>query len=236
MRLLRDLLISVLPPRAGTNTPRIEAGSARSVFDQVYRERRWGRKLSRRYFSGQGSHDPAVVKPYVAAVRQFLSTLQERPDVVDLGCGDFNVGRGLRDVCAQYTACDVVPDLIAYNKKAFAADRVEFRCLDMIAEPLPRGDVAFLRQVLQHLTNEQIARVLPKLAQYRYLILTEHVPSAAQFLPNADHIAGSGTRLTQNSGVVIEAAPFEFPYRSKQEICSVEKYGGLIKTIVYQIS
>ena len=236
MRLFRDLLISVLPPRAETNTARFEAGSARSVFDQVYRERRWGRMLSRRYFSGQGSHDPAVVKPYVAAVRQFLSTLQARPDVVDLGCGDFNVGRRLRDVCGQYIACDVVPDLIAYNKTAFAADRVEFRCVDMIADPLPRGDVAFLRQVLQHLTNEQIARVLPKLAQYQYLILTEHVPSAAQFSPNADHVAGSGTRLTETSGVVIEAAPFEFPYRSKQEICSVEKYGGLIKTIVYQIS
>jgi SAM-dependent methyltransferase len=236
MRFLRDLLISVLPPRATTAMPQHEAGSAPAVFDRVYRERRWGRQLSRRYFSGLGSHDPEIVKPYVAAVRQFLATLDTRPDVVDLGCGDFNVGRQLRDACGQYIACDVVADLIAYNRTAFAAANVEFRCLDMIAEGLPGGDVAFLRQVLQHLTNAQIAKVLPKLAQYRYLVLTEHVPVDAQFAPNAEHVAGSGTRLTQNSGVVIDAAPFLFPYRSKREICSVEKYGGLVKTIVYRIS
>lgn len=235
MRFLRDLLMSVLPPQAGTTLPQ-EAGSARAVFDHVYRERRWGRRLSRRYFSGLGSHDPEIVKPYVATVRQFLATLDSRPDVVDLGCGDFNVGRQLRDACGRYTACDVVPDLIAYNKTAFAAENVDFRCLDMIAEALPGGDVVFLRQVLQHLTNEQIAKVLPKLSQYRHLVLTEHVPTAAHFLPNADHIAGSGTRLTQNSGVVIDAAPFRFAHRSKRDICSVEKYGGLIKTTVYRIS
>jgi hypothetical protein len=48
---------------------------------------------------------------------------------------------------------------------------------------LPDGDIVFLRQVLQHLNNSQISRVVQKLYRYKFLVLTEHVPANPAFTP-----------------------------------------------------
>jgi hypothetical protein len=80
---------------------------------------------------------------------------------VDLGCGDFNVGSQLRPYCSEYVACDIVQSLIERNKLKFADRGVEFRALDMASDPLPAGDVVFIRQVLQHMSNAQILALLP---------------------------------------------------------------------------
>ena len=80
---------------------------------------------------------------------------------MSLGCGDFNVGAQLRDLCGAYIACDIVELLIAYNRERFAELGVDFRRLDIIDKPIPEGDVIILRQVLQHLSNSQIATALP---------------------------------------------------------------------------
>lgn len=93
----------------------------------------------------------------------FLNALG-KPDVVDLGCGDFKVGSQLRPWCGRYTACDVVPDLIAFNRTAFTQLDVDFRVLDMVEDPLPAGDVVFVRQVLQHLSNAAISKAIAKIA------------------------------------------------------------------------
>src|SRR5437762_8509556 len=96
------------------------------VFGHVYRRNRWGRQHGERFFSGPGSHDPEIVDPYVTAVGAFLDGFSTPPDVVDLGCGDFNVGRRIRDRCGAYIACDVVDALIRHNTRRFASLNVEF--------------------------------------------------------------------------------------------------------------
>lgn len=212
-----------------------ESEDPSELFSRVYRSAGWGRAGRQRFFSGPGSHDTAVVNPYVAAVRDFLERLPRPPNVVDLGCGDFNVGSRIRDKCGTYVACDVVEDLIRRNQRAFAAMDVRFLCLDIVDDPLPKGDVAFLRQVLQHLSNAQIERIVFKLGGYRYLVVTEHLPVGPEFKPNADHQAGSGIRVSRNSGVVLTAAPFKLVARDQAELCRVEKYGGVISTVVYEL-
>ena len=68
--------------------------STQEVFSKIYREGAWGAsdKEGQTFYSGSGSHDSAIVSEYVASVNAFLKTLPEKPDVVDLGCGDFAVG------------------------------------------------------------------------------------------------------------------------------------------------
>jgi hypothetical protein len=68
------------------------------------------------FHSGDGSHEPSVVEPYVAALRRYLAEVPEPVNLVVPGCGDFNVGRRLIDVANQTVACDIVPDLIARNR------------------------------------------------------------------------------------------------------------------------
>jgi hypothetical protein len=207
------------------------------VFSTIYRERLWRDPTGQaEFFSGTGSHEPGIVEPYVAAVSDFLERLPVVPNAVDLGCGDFNVGRRLRPLCGRYVACDVVPDLIARNSRAFAALDVEFRQLDIAADPLPGADIAFLRQVLQHLGNDQVAAVVAKLHNYRYVVLTEHLPTAPGFAPNLAKPAGPGTRLARSSGLVLTESPFNLRARDAKIICSIEHGGGLIQTIAYTLS
>ena len=135
-----------------------EGRPVEEIFSAIYRERKWGTKSDSDFSSGSGSHIQSVVSSYVNAVRGFLESLPCPPSVVDLGCGDFNVGKQLRPYCGRYIACDVVPALIQRNKDQFVDMQVDFRCIDIIEDDLPEGDIVFLRQILQHLNNAQILK------------------------------------------------------------------------------
>ncbi|MFO1133136.1 MAG: glycosyltransferase family 2 protein [Hyphomicrobiales bacterium] len=214
-----------------------EGASAGEIFSEIYRRKDWGEAddPTTPFYSGPGSRESAVVSGYVTAVADFLRSLG-KPDVVDLGCGDFKVGAQIRPWCGRYVACDVVPDLIAFNRNAYSHLDVDFRVLDMAEDALPEGDVVFVRQVLQHLGNAAIARAVAKIAvRYKYLVLTEHVPEAADFAPNVDIVTGAGTRLQLGSGVVLTRAPFNLAAASERIICESPQLGGVIRTTVYTL-
>lgn len=208
---------------------RYRTGSLEEMFGAIYRDGIWGSADD--FMSGSGSHDARIVQPYVAAVRGFAERSDPPLTAVDLGCGDFAVGRQLVSAFAHYHACDVVPALIARNRAKFADPRVTFAQVDMVEDKLPDGDVVMVRQVLQHLSNAQIAQVLPKLNRFRYLIVTEHVP-ASTFTPNFDKAAGPHTRLAQGSGVVLDRAPFDLR-REKQVLARVEEGAAVIETTLW---
>ena len=212
---------------------------AEEIFSAIYREQKWGAQPDSDFSSGSGSHIQSVVSPYVNAVRQFLESLPCPPSVVDLGCGDFNVGKQLLPYCGRYIACDVVPFLIQQNKGMFAGTKVDFRCVDIIEDDLPDGDIVFLRQVLQHLNNAQILKVVPKLYRYKFLVLTEHVPRNLGFAPNRDKATGARIRLPQGSGVVLTKPPFLLTAKSESVICttnqSLDEYPGLMRTTLFEL-
>lgn len=208
--------------------------SATEVFSAIYKDKKWGGKESD-FYSGIGSHDPKIVAPYVQALTNFISGLHRKPDMVDLGCGDFHVGSQIRDICEKYVACDIVHDLIQRNKKVFSGRNVDFRVLNIMDDPLPEGDVACIRQVLQHLDNHQIGRVVPKLSQYAYIVLTEHLPRIREFQPNRDKPIGPGIRNAYDSGIVLTAPPFMLKPLSEKLLCSVKDDSGIIATIAYQM-
>ena len=201
------------------------------IFTTVYRKKLWGGRFSFGAYSGSGSRNPSVVAPYVEASRKFLLDLRH-PSVVDLGCGDFYVGSQLIDCCAQYVACDVVGFVIAQNRRKYPA--VEFRVLDAVTDDLPSGDVVLIRQVLQHLSNQQVSKILSKLNQYRYAIITEHIPGFADFVPNLDKIAGADHRVKFGSGLVLTEPPFNLKAKRTQVLCEVSEFGGLIRTILFE--
>ncbi len=201
----------------------------RDAMAQIYEQGLWGRDDSG-FYSGEGSHHPDLVDPYVKVVSEFLQSLDEPPVVVDLGCGDFNVGNQLLPFTKQYIAVDIVDDLIAYNKTQFQADNLEFHCMDIASDDLPQGEVAILRQVLQHLSNKEIQLILPKLKQYKYVILTEHIPEG-DFIPNLEIISGQGTRLKQGSGVDVMAEPFDIDFQISP-ILKIKDMTGKINTFL----
>jgi hypothetical protein len=207
--------------------------SIAEAFGAVYREHHWGGE-DQPFYSGSGSHMPSIVTPYVTAVRAFLARFEHPPQVVDLGCGDFNVGAQIRDQCSTYIACDVVPELIDFNRTRYADRDVDFRAHDLTAAPVPPCDVVFIRQVLQHLSNADIIRGLQNLqGRCRYLVVSEHIPATTDFPANQDKPSGASIRLDFGSGVVLTAPPFNLQPVTAECLCEVAEYDGVVRTIAY---
>jgi len=74
--------------------------------------------------------------------------------------------------------------------------------------------------VLQHISNFEIESIVNKLANYKHIILTEHLPEG-EFIPNKNIISGQGNRLKVKSGVNILAPPFNFKVRDEKQLSAV---------------
>jgi hypothetical protein len=212
--------------------------STREIFIKIYEEGAWGksRDPQQKFCSGSGSHHAYIVDGYVRSVKKFLSSFEVKPNVVDLGCGDFYVGSQVRHLCNEYIACDIVPQVIEFNRSRYVNQNVDFRVLDFTRDELPSGDAVFLRQVLQHLSNEEIQKAIPQIvSKYRYLVLTEHIPSSNPFAHNIDKPVGPGTRVSLHSGVVLTSPPFNLRVKEDDCVWEVAEFGGLVRTNLYRI-
>lgn len=205
------------------------------AFLEVYQSGEWGRKKGEEFCSGAGSHDPVVVNCYIRGVGTFLEALGAKPDVVDFGCGDFNIGSKIRPLCGRYIACDIVPELIEHNKRRFAGLDVDFRVLNAFEEEMPEGEVLFVRQVLQHMSNADVQRLLPKFKRFKYIVFTDHRPIINQYQPNLDSETGAFTRLKKLSALSLTTHPFYLEPRHSYTIAAVISEGGLIETTVFQM-
>ena len=207
----------------------------KAVMQQIYDLKLWGGK-NFDFYSGEGSHRTEIVQPYLDTIIYFLSSHNNALTICDLGCGDFNIGKHLVDYTKKYVAVDIVDELIERNKTKFKANNLDFFCLDIAQDDLPKADCIILRQVLQHLSNEEITSIIKKLTNYKYIILTEHLP-LGDFEPNKDKIASQGIRLKQNSGVDLSVDPFNLKFVEEKKLVEIvlEKNKGIIKTILYTL-
>ncbi|WP_375238646.1 methyltransferase [Aurantibacter sp.] len=205
------------------------------AMEQVYNLNLWGNNNTV-FYSGDGSHNPEIVNPYIEVVTSFLKSFKNSLIVCDLGCGDFNIGKQLVEYTKSYIAVDIVPSLITYNKETFKAENLEFNCLDIAVDNLPSGDCVLIRQVLQHLSNAEVKNVASKLSNFKYVILTEHLPSS-NFEPNKDIISGQGIRLKKQSGVDLLVPPFNFRVKAEKQLLSIplKNNKGIIATSLYEV-
>ena len=207
----------------------------KAAMEQVYAQKLWGNNETN-FYSGEGSHHPKIVNPYITAITTFLTSFEKPLVVCDLGCGDFNVGKEFVKHTEKYIAIDIVADLITYNKSIFKAENLEFHCLDIATDILPSGDCALVRQVLQHLSNAEIESIVKKLANFNYVILTEHLPEG-DFIPNKDIVSGQGIRRKKQSGVDLLASPFNFKVQEKKQLIAITlpNSRGVIVTTLYTV-
>ena len=182
-----------------------ERAVRRQAFQDVYKNNLWGSDGNSKYFSGAGSRGEAA-ETYVNRMAELLSRHSVEIGcpitVVDLGCGDFQIGRALTATLPNliYLGCDIVPEVIAYNTKMYTNSRIEFRQLDIVADSLPEADVYLVRQVLQHLSNAEIMHFLENV-HCKYLYVTEGHPAVRIGPANPDHVAGASVRFDYCSGV-----------------------------------
>ena len=207
----------------------------KDAMEQIYEMNLWGSDSSK-FYSGTGSHRPEIVIPYIKALTSFLTSFTTPLILCDLGCGDFNIGKQLVQYTRKYIAVDIVADLIAYNKEKFRQENLEFYCLDIATDDLPSGECALIRQVLQHLSNDGVQHIVRKLANFKYVVVTEHLPEG-DFIPNKEIISGQWIRLNKHSGVNFLAPPFNFELIDEKRLASItlNEGKGVIVTNLYRV-
>jgi hypothetical protein len=216
---LVQILKGVLPPplflklKIARDEARLELHKAitkfrsnNQIFSRIYQRNEWGGSTGE-FYSGPGSYE-APVEEYAALVRKFIRE-NEIDSIVDLGCGDFSVGRRIVSSGLRYVGVDVVKPLVDRNNQMFRSYDISFECLDIAKDDLPDGKLCTIRQVFQHLSNANIKAVLPKLEKYRFVLVTEHHPSDTDFeTANKDIPTGSAIRADWKSGVCLDQPPF----------------------------
>jgi hypothetical protein len=81
--------------RIARNRRKNQTKTTAEVFSAIYQSGEWG-KSAEQYDSGAGSSEDRFIAPYCTLIQDFVAGL-DRDDltIVDLGCGDFRVGRSV---------------------------------------------------------------------------------------------------------------------------------------------
>ncbi len=214
---LRAPLISAYVKRTRRRTAR---QPVEEVFAEIYRRDSWGRNSGNGdgYFSGPGSSEAAAA-PYVGLVRRLVEEHSVKR-IVDVGCGDFQVGAELRFPGVTYIGVDIVPALINRNQKLYSEPDIQFERVNVIEEAPPRGDLCLVRQVFQHLSNEQITSALKNLDGFPRMVVTEHLPAPERWhAANLDKPHGPDIRVFDGSAVILDQPPFSM--RSVRKVLEV---------------
>ena len=141
--------------------------SLSKIFQSIYANKEWGdaKKLGyiqndNIFFSGTGSYTSAS-SDYVNFIVNYIID-NKINKVVDLGCGDFNIGKQivehLPDI--KYIGVDIFQDIIDYNNKYLSNDNVSCMMVNTIEDLVPIGDLLLVREVFQHLSNESISKII----------------------------------------------------------------------------
>lgn len=170
------------------------------IFTRIYATHTW---QSLETVSGPGSTLRVTQR-----MRQELSALIRRfkiASIADAPCGDCNWIRHVDIGGCKYIGIDIVKELIEKNKKTFGGTK-EFMHLNLIENIIPQVDMIICRDMLAHLTYEQIFNVLRNFKQSgsKYLLATTNFITKT----NVD---------MQNTGecrylyLNLELPPFNFP-------------------------
>jgi SAM-dependent methyltransferase len=214
---------------AAQNQQRFAEKTVAETFSEIYEQNIWGGAKGE-FYSGDGSTE-RYSEIYAEQIQKFFADNRIKT-VVDLGCGDFRVASKFVTPDFNYVGVDVVPKLIAHLNETKGGANVEFRCLNIIEDKLPTGDACLIREVLQHLSNAEISKVLDNCLDYKFVVVTECYPNETRPLtPNLDIPHGPDMRLHFDSAVCLNEPPFN--RKNIELILDVEaKEGHRIKTFV----
>jgi SAM-dependent methyltransferase len=124
--------------------PKYRFLSRREVFADIHTRGIWRNSETH---SGDSSTLARTEK-----IRAALPALFEKYSIesmLDIPCGDFNWMPSLERLPNAFIAADIVPEIVEENRMKHPG--IDFRVLDICADPLPVTDLVFCRDCLVHL-------------------------------------------------------------------------------------
>jgi SAM-dependent methyltransferase len=134
------------------------------IFDEHYKSNLW-------IGGGSGSGStPEITAEYRDFLAAFLRDYKIK-SVVDLGCGDWQFSKLIDWSGIDYTGIDVSGVVLA-NTKKYARPGVRFMQADGSRQELPQADLLIAKDVLQHWSNADVSKLIPKLTKFKYALIT----------------------------------------------------------------
>lgn len=141
----------------------------RDIFTNIYHSNYWNDKQS---VSGAGSNLEATEAIRLALPPLFAELGVET--MIDIPCGDFYWFKEMELPGIQYIGADIVPELVAHCKEKYGDNSHTFLVTDATKRVLPQVDLIFCRDMLGHLTNDDVRKTLKnfRASGSRYLMAT----------------------------------------------------------------
>jgi len=159
------------------------------VFSTIYETAEWGTNEDGKGYSGEGS----LVKnalPYIKFLKDFIVENKIK-SVVDLGCGDWTFTKTIDWSGVDYTGIDVVPSVLQNNKRLYSKPNVRFICADATKVKIPKADLLICKEVLQHLSDQDVKAILKQAKNYKYCLFTNDVDPLTRTSNNGDIESGA---------------------------------------------
>lgn len=168
----------------------------RRVFEDIYTKKLWGDG------SGSGSRVENCF-PLIGWLQYFIRE-HGVADIIDFGCGDWQWMRYVNLSGVSYLGIDVVQSLIDENRLVHGASNIKFQIAGNLGD-LPNTDCVLFKDVLQHLPNSTVHRIL------------REVTRKARFI-----VSINGTKLNVNNDIItggyrsldLKLPPFNLPATS----------------------
>ena len=154
------------------------------AFTNIYNNAVWGKNNQGEGFSGGGSTFEKTVK-YRKLLQNFLKEKNIK-SVVDIGCGDWEFSKYINWDGIDYIGFDVVDWVIKNDISRFSNDHIHFFTSNFLDEDLPEADLLLCKHVLQHLSNEDVLKLIPQFKKYKYCLVTNEVDRHSLTSNNVD--------------------------------------------------
>jgi SAM-dependent methyltransferase len=141
------------------------------AFVHIYKENAWHSGESR---SGGGSEISSTVK-----IRKALPLIWKKYGIktfLDVPCGDFNWMKEVDKTDIKYIGGDIVEEAVARNNELYKTQQIEFIKIDITKDTLPKVDMIFCKDCLQHLSYESVIKSINNFVKSgsKYVMLTSY--------------------------------------------------------------
>ena len=139
-----------------------------TTFNKIYTSNRW--------IFGSGTGSVAINNTkYIWFLQNFLDSHTDIKCILDVGCGDWQIGSKIDWNNRKYVGIDVSDYVLAETIKKYQTDTIKFQVMDATKDELPRADIIILKDVLEHLGFDQIELILNKTRNYKYVLIQNDI-------------------------------------------------------------
>ncbi len=158
------------------------------IFTHIYDVGLWGKDQNGKGTSGGGSSFESAVE-YIVFLNKFIKA-NDIKSIVEIGCGDWEVMSHVDLSNVNYMGFDVVKSVIDGLIEKYSSSNVRFAFADCINDSLPKADLLLCKDVLIHLTNKDVFKIIKKFKDYKHVLVTTDVEASNLTSCNRDIALG----------------------------------------------